>query len=65
MAIYSVSEVQTIEHAVAGSAGSALCAFQRVVLRTELRKIYAALRNDDACWDRPREWSFAGGAEGL
>ena len=58
---YTVDQVRIIEAA----ATSPTSALSRVVLRTELRKIFAALRNDDAIWDTPQQWRFAGGEEGF
>ena len=57
--VYTVEQVRLMERA-ATRLGTAM---DRVVIRTELRKLFGALRNDDAVWDRPGEWHTEGGFE--
>ena len=54
--IYRVEQVRALERA-ARTLNSALL---RVIVQTELRKLYAGLRNDDAIWDSPTSWRTDG-----
>ena len=63
--VYTVDEVRQIEQELARRDSRRLAPMHRVVLCTELRKLFAALRNDDACWDRPDTWRFEGGPDGF
>ena len=63
--VYTVDEVRQIEQELARRDSHRLAPMHRVVLCTELRKLFAALRNDDACWDRPDTWRFEGGPDGF
>ena len=54
--LYTVAEIQLIEKA----AVSLLDALDRLIMVTELRKLYGRLRQDDASWGKASEWSLAG-----
>ena len=53
---YKVAEVRAIETAATRHPSVLV----RIALRNELRKIFAALRNDDSVWDKPVNWTTAG-----
>ncbi|CAK0885053.1 unnamed protein product [Prorocentrum cordatum] len=55
-AIYTADQVRRLERA----ATTLRNPLYRVVVRTELRKLFAALRNDDAVWDKFGEWTQEG-----
>ncbi len=57
--VYTVRQVRQLEKAATALPG----ALERVALRNELRKIYAALRHDDSVWDTPSKWILNGGEE--
>lgn len=57
--VYTVEQVRRLETAAINLPG----AFDRVIIRNELRKIYAALRQDDSVWDVPSSWTIHGGNE--
>lgn len=59
--IYTVDEVRRVERAAAYSDSI----MTRIVLAAELRKLYAALRNDDARWDLVKTWKMHGGSDGV
>ena len=59
--VYTVPEVALLEKAAATSPKEMV----RVVACAELRKLYGALRNDDATWDQIGKWSFEGGPDGV
>jgi hypothetical protein len=54
--IYRVEQVRALERA----ARTLKSALLRVIVQTELRKLYAGLRNDDAIWDSPTSWRTDG-----
>ena len=57
--IYTVAQVRAMERAATELPDP----LHRIALRTELRKVYAALRNDDAIWDKFCDWTIAGTVE--
>ncbi|CAK0911348.1 unnamed protein product [Prorocentrum cordatum] len=58
--IYTADQIRRLERAAATLRNP----LDRVVIRTELRKLFAALRNDAAVWDKYGNWKQEGTADG-
>jgi len=58
--IYTADQIRKLERAATALRNP----LDRVVIRTELRKLFAALRNDDAVWDKFGDWLQEGSAAG-
>lgn len=54
--LYTVEEIKMIERALSSAEGPAPGPLERIVLATELRKLYARLRQDDSTWGSAAKW---------
>ena len=64
--LYTLAEIQLMKKAMdsngigkpRGAGGPELGPLERIAIATELRKVYARLRQDDATWGRMSEWKI-------